>query len=100
MTVRPHVVLNLPLAATEYSFAIPAGAQQLTFQNREEDTDLYYYFKSNAQGGGPGQDGNYFTLRAGNAKTLQGHWNNGQTIYFQAVTNTNRNIEIEYATDP
>jgi|SRR5579871_673589 len=100
MTFRPHVILNLPLAATEYSWTIPAGAQQVSIQNREEDTDLYYYFKSNAQGGGPGQDGNYWTVRQGNAKTLPGHWNTSQVIYFQSVANANRNIEIEYAVDP
>jgi hypothetical protein len=100
MTVQPHVTLNLPQASTEYSWAIPAGAQMITIQNREEDTDILYYFKSKANGGGPGQDGNYFTLRAGNAKTFPGHWNSGQAIYFQAVTNANRNVEIEFATDP
>ena len=100
MTVQPHVTLNLPLASTEYSWTIPAGAQCITFQNREEDTDIQYYFKSNANGGGPGKDGNYFTLRAGNAKTFNANWNGAQVIYFQAVTNTNRNVEIEYATAP
>lgn len=100
MTVQAHVVLNLPSAATEYSWTIPAGAQMLTIQNREGDTNILYYFKSNANGGGPGQDGNYFTLVAGNAKTFQGNWNAGQAIYFQAVTNANKNVEIEYATAP
>lgn len=100
MTVQPHVTLNLLLASTEYSWTIPAGAQMITIQNREEDTDIQYYFKSKANGGGPGQDGNYFTLRAGNAKTFAGNWNVGQVMYFQAVTNANRNVEIEFATAP
>jgi hypothetical protein len=100
MTVQPHKILALTLASTEYSWTIPAGAQMLTIQNREGDTELLYYFKSNANGGGPGQDGNYFSLQPGNAKTFQGHWNDAQVIYFQAVTNANRNVEIEYALDP
>lgn len=100
MTVRPHVTLNLPLAAHEYSWTIPAGAQSINFQNREGDTVIEYYFTSNANGGGPGQDGNYWTLNPGNSKYLVGPWNAGQVIYFQAVGNTNRNLEIEYAISP
>jgi hypothetical protein len=100
MTVQPHVTINLASAATEYSWTIPPGAQVLTFQIREGDTDLLYYFKANANGGGPGHDGNYFTLRQGNAKTFNAVWNPGQVIYFQGVSNANRNVEIEFATAP
>ena len=42
MTVQPHVVINLPLASTEYSWVIPAGAQIVTFQNREGDTEILF----------------------------------------------------------
>lgn len=100
MTVQPHVILNLPTPNTEESFVIPAGAQCLTIQNREGDTEILYYFKSSANGGGPGKDGNYFTLQPGNAKTWNANWNGGQTIYFQSIANSNRNVEIEYATAP
>ena len=100
MTVQPHVLIPLTSPATEYSWVIPAGAQCITIQNREGDTEIFYYFKSNANGGGPGQDGKYFTLQPGNAKTFNANWNAGQTIYFQSVTNSNRNLEIEYATAP
>jgi hypothetical protein len=100
MTVQEHVLILLTSAATEYSWVIPAGAQTITLQNREGDTEILYYFKSNANGGGPGQDGHYFTLQPGNAKTFNAIWNAGQTIYFQSVTNSNRNVEIEYATAP
>lgn len=100
MTLKPHVLIALTAPSTEYSWPIPAGAQTITIQNREEDTDILYYFKSNANGGGPSQDGRYFTLRAGNAKTFNAVWNAGQSIYFQSVSNSNRNVEIEYATNP
>jgi hypothetical protein len=100
MTVQPHVLIALTSPSTEYSWVIPAGAQCITIQNREGDTEILYYFKSNANGGGPGHDGNYFTLQPGNAKTWNANWNAGQTIYFQSVTNSNKNVEIEYATAP
>ena len=100
MTVQPHVLIPLTTASTEYSWVIPAGAQCITFQNREGDTAILYYFKSNANGGGPGQDGHYFTLQPGNAKTFNANWNAGQTIYFQGLSNSGRNVEKEYATAP
>ena len=75
MTVQPHAVVALTTAGTEYSWTIPSGASMLTIQCREGDTAIEYYFKSNANGGGPGQDGNYFSLQPGNAKTFQ--WPSG-----------------------
>jgi hypothetical protein len=96
MKYQPHVVINLAIAGTEYSWQIPANAKKVTIQNREGDTNVLYYFVSNANGGGPGQDGNYFTLQAGSAKTFDAVFA-GQTLYLQGVTNNNRNVEIELA---
>jgi len=97
MKYPEHVVVNLGTAGSEKSWVIPANAKKLTIQNREGDTTILYYFVSNANGGGPGQDGNYFTLQAGSAKTFDALFDGGETLYLQAVTNSNRNIEIEYA---
>jgi hypothetical protein len=93
---QPHVIIALGTAGTEKSWTAPAGAREVTFQNREGDTNILYYFKANANGGGPGQDGNYFTLQAGSAKTFN-MINSGQVFYFQAVGNNSRNLELEFA---
>ena len=93
------VTVSATGAAGEQSFAIPGDATMLTFQVRGETSNLIYYFKSTANGGGL-TDGKYFSLPAGNAKTfvnfrMQG---GGQTIYFQVPSGQTvpATIEIEY----
>ena len=91
---QPHVLLNLGTAGSEVSWTAPAGAREVTIQNREGDTNVIYYFSSSS--GSP--TGNaYFTLQAGSAKTFN-MINQGQVFYFKAVSNNNKNVEIEFAT--
>ena len=93
MKFQPHVLIALGNAGTEQSWEIPGGAKQVTIQNREGDTGIIYYFSSTA--GSP--TGNaYFTLPAGYTKLFTAPFD-GQTMYFQAVTNNGKNLEIEYA---
>ena len=86
-------------SAGEQSYAIPADAANLTFQVRGLTSSLQYYFKSNANGGGPAGDGKYFTLPQGASKTFINFRMDmaGQTIYFQVPSGstTPATVEIE-----
>jgi hypothetical protein len=96
MTLQPHVLISLGTAGSEKSWTLPANTKTFTIQNREGDTNVIYYFSSTANA----PTGNaYFSLQGGSAKTFQGSFG-GQTIYFQAVGNANRNLEIEYQLYP
>jgi hypothetical protein len=96
MKLQPHVLIPLGTAGSEQSWAIPATTKFFTIQNREADTNVIYYFSSTAS---EPTGGAYFTLQGGSAKTFEGTFD-AQTIYFQAVTNSSRNLEIEYQLYP
>ena len=96
MKLQPHVLIPLGTAGSEQNWAIPANTKTFTIQNREGDTSVIYYFSSTASAP---TGGAYFTLQAGSAKTFNGSFD-AQTIYFQAVGNNSRNLEIEYQLYP
>ena len=97
MTIQPHVLISLGTAGSEHSWQIPANTKKFTFQNKEGDTDVIYYFASS--GNNPNPAGAYFTLLSGSEKTFEGSFS-GQTMYFQAVTNNNKNVVIEFQLYP
>ena len=99
--ILKHTILTLTTHATTYSFAIPANATNLKFQNRE-GTEILHYSWDNFT--------TYFTVpipAAGAAANNDGivtfpYWRcspNGQTIYFQTPSNDGKVVEIEYAID-
>jgi len=93
--IPQHQTVALTTHATEYSIAIPAAAGNVSFQVREGDTALKYYFSST--GGNP-TGGKYLTLQAGASKQISGVVG-AFTLYVQAVTNDGKNLEVEYTTE-
>lgn len=96
MKLQPHVLIPLGTPGSEQSWTIPANTKTFTIQNREGDTNVIYYFASTT---GEPTGNAYFTLQAGDGKTFNGSFD-AQVIYFQAVTNSSRNLEIEYQLYP
>ena len=99
--IMKQTVIALTTHATTYSFAIPANATNLKFQNREGTEVLQYSWDNFTT---------YFTVpkpAAGAAANNTGvvqfiNWKcspQGQTIYFQTPTNDSKNVELEYAID-
>ena len=95
MKIPVHKTLVLTTHAVEYSIAIPANTATLSFQIREADTSIIYYFKSTA---GQPTGGNYFTLPGGSSKLIA-PITSGMTLYVQAQSNDGRTLEVEYITE-
>lgn len=100
--IMKGALVTLTTSNTIYSFAIPANATGLKFQNRE-GTEIILYSWDNFT--------TFFTVpipAAGAAANNSGvvnmgpQWRcspNGQTIYFKDVSNSGKHVEIEYAID-
>jgi|GEM_PF-6165881 hypothetical protein len=79
---------TMTLANTEYSYALPSGAGNVTIQNRG-NYDVKVCFTSGASGT------TYFTLKAGSAYYEERISNYGTTLYFQCAT-AGQVLEVVY----
>jgi hypothetical protein len=79
--------LSMPLANTEYSYAIPANTTILKFRSRESGRVRFAYISG-------GTSSTFFTLSMGATYEVQNINSVGNTLYFQS-NKTGEVIEIE-----
>jgi hypothetical protein len=81
--------LTLTLAATEYSYAIPAGTRKILFKERSGGSIIQYCFVSGES------NTNYLTLPPSTSKYLEAADIGGKTLYVRCQADAGKVLEIE-----